>query len=273
MPAKSDNSRVNLGDFFDRVRDKAIALNPRVSYFTEGSVLTEEDLRDYLEDPLAALPPSVETGLPKLLVLLVPFLERASAKADAKGVKAPARGERSENGAPRQGPKADWIAFDPPPETRALRSAHWVEGDLLVIVLAIDEVEVAEYHYELYHHLAAYIADTWPPEKLASYSGIVREELSNQMHGEVDEESWQHKQVLLRRHNGHTRDSKIFREYARYSFVDTLTLYLHGICCDIDVETGPRQLPSRFLRRRLKLIREMFPPPSGFAVFPEELDR
>jgi hypothetical protein len=60
--------------------------------------------------------------------------------------------------------------------------------------------------------------------------------------------------------------------YAQTSFIDTLTLYLHGICCDIDVEPGPRQLPSRHLRKRLKLLQQMLPAPKGYAVFPEELD-
>ena len=50
-----------------------------------------------------------------------------------------------------------------------------------------------------------------------------------------------------------------------------MTLYLHGICCDIDVETGPRQLPSRYLRKRLQLLRSQYPPPDGYAVFPEEV--
>ena len=50
-----------------------------------------------------------------------------------------------------------------------------------------------------------------------------------------------------------------------------MTLYLHGICCDLDVETGPRQLASRHLRKRLELLEREFPPPSGYAVFPEDL--
>jgi len=57
----------------------------------------------------------------------------------------------------------------------------------------------------------------------------------------------------------------------RQSFIDTLTLYLHGICCDIDVEPGPRQIPSNHLRKRLQLLKELFPPPQGYAVFPEDL--
>jgi hypothetical protein len=50
-----------------------------------------------------------------------------------------------------------------------------------------------------------------------------------------------------------------------------LTLYLHGACCDIDVETGPRQMPGRYLRRRLELLISLFPPPEGYAVLPEHL--
>ena len=67
------------------------------------------------------------------------------------------------------------------------------------------------------------------------------------------------------------RETKLFREYAQQAFEDTLTLYLHGTCCDIDVETGPRQMPSRYLRRRIELLISMFPPPQGYAVLPEQL--
>ena len=59
----------------------------------------------------------------------------------------------------------------------------------------------------------------------------------------------------------------------RQSFIDTLTLFLHGICCDIDVETGPRQLQSRLLRKRLQLLQSLYPLPHGYALFPEELDK
>ena len=48
---------------------------------------------------------------------------------------------------------------------------------------------------------------------------------------------------------------------------------MHGICCDIDVETGPRQLPSRYLRKRLEVLLGLYPPPAGYAVFPEHQER
>ena len=66
--------------------------------------------------------------------------------------------------------------------------------------------------------------------------------------------------------------AKAFRAYARQSFIDTLTLYLHGICCDIDVDTGPRQLPSRYLRKRLLLLRgDVSAARTVTRCFPEQL--
>ena len=75
----------------------------------------------------------------------------------------------------------------------------------------------------------------------------------------------------MRRQTNLRRETKLFREYARQAYVDTLTLYLHGLCCDIDVEAGPRQIPSRNLRKRLALLEDAFPPPEGYAVFPEQI--
>ena len=114
-------------------------------------------------------------------------------------------------------------------------------------------------------------ADQLPQTVQERFHRTIREELSAEVHGEVDEKSWHLKQALLRRQSNVRRETKLFREYAAQSFMDTLTLYLHGICCDIDVETGPRQMPSRCLRKRLQLLHSLFPPPEGYAVFPEDL--
>ena len=75
------------------------------------------------------------------------------------------------------------------------------------------------------------------------------------------------KQALLRRQTNIRKETKVFRDYARQSFIDTLTLYLHGICCDIDVETGPRQLPSRHLRKRLSVLYRAVSAAAGLRGF------
>ncbi|MGC2659967.1 MAG: hypothetical protein WA324_18570, partial [Bryobacteraceae bacterium] len=117
------------------------------------------------------------------------------------------------------------------------------------------------------------VVEKWSQHAETAYAELIQEELKASVHGEVDDESWLAKQNLLRRQSGPVkRGSPLFLAYLRQSFIDTLTLYLHGICCDIDVETGPRQLPSRYLRKRLTLLKALYSPPGGYAVFPEDAD-
>jgi len=169
-----------------------------------------------------------------------------------------------------KGAAGDFISIEKPPEGRLTSSAHIKLGEETVLVFALKGQEVAEYHYRFYHQLAALIGEHWTEPIETAYSRVLREELSGEVHGEVDEPSWRLKQALRRSKTG--RHGKAFRDYARQSFIDTLTLYLHGICCDIDIDTGPRQLPSRHLRRRLLALEELFPPPAGYVVFPEQLE-
>jgi len=141
------------------------------------------------------------------------------------------------------------------------------------LLFAIKDEEVADYHFTLYNALAGLIADSAGAEVLEPYYRQLREELAAEVHGEVDEGSWRMKQALIRRAINARRESKQFRDYARKSLEDTLTLYLHGICCDIDVEPGPRQLPSRYLRKRLELMIQLFAPPNGYQVLPDQAKR
>src|SRR5207244_7217873 len=143
--------------------------------------------------------------------------------------------------------------------------------DMRILARGVKEIEVADVQYQFDNALAGIIADTWPQEIQERFFRTIREELSAEVNGEVDEKSWHLKQALLRRQTNVRKETKLFKEYARQAFEDTLTLYLHGTCCDIDVETGPRQMPSRYLRRRLELLVALFPPPEGYAVLPEQL--
>ena len=142
---------------------------------------------------------------------------------------------------------------------------------MTILMLATKEEDIANYHYTFYNALAALVADTWQFGTRESFYQQLREELRAEVHGEVDERSWHLKQSLVRRQTNIRKETKLFRDYARQAFEDTLTLYLHGTCCDIDVETGPRQMPSRYLRRRLELLVSLYPPPEGYAVLPEQL--
>jgi hypothetical protein len=254
MPAQLDLSKLSVTQFAERFRGEMIPLSNTFSYFCASVPMSEEDLKEYLEEPVAALPPAIAGALPKISILLVPYLERGD-------------GHEKRKTAP---PAADYVSIERPPEGRLSPYTQLKLGDETVLAFALKDQEVAEYHYRFYHLLATLMADHWTDDVETRYIRILRDELSADVHGEVDEPSWRLKQAMRRSQN--VRNGKAFREYARQSFADTLTLYLHGICCDIDVDTGPRQLPSRNLRKRLLLLEELFPPPQGYAVFPEQLE-
>jgi len=254
MPAQPDLSKLSVTQFAERFRGEMIPLSNNFSYFCASVPMSEEDLKEYLEEPVAALPPTIAQALPKISILLVPYLERGD-------------GHEKRKTAP---PAADYVSIERPPEGRLSPYTQLKLGEETVLAFALKDQEVAEYHYRFYHLLATLMAEHWSDDVETRYIRVLRDELSSDVHGEVDEPSWRLKQAMRRSQN--VRNGKAFREYARQSFADTLTLYLHGICCDIDVDTGPRQLPSRYLRKRLLLLEELFAPPAGYAVFPEQLE-
>src|ERR1700732_78211 len=236
MAAQPDLSKLSVGQFAERFRSEMIPLSNTFSYFCASVPLSEEDLKEYLEEPVAALPPAVAAALPKISILLVPYLERSGAeRANASNRAKPAA--------------AEYVSIEKPLHGRISAATQLSLGRETVLAFALKDQEVAEYHYRFYHLLATVLGQQWTEAVETGYSRLMREELNSDVHGEVDESSWRLKQALRR--SQAAMSAKAFRAYARQSFIDTLTLYLHGICCDIDVDTGPRQLPSRYLRKRL----------------------
>ncbi len=247
MSTDAERSKLSVEELAARCRAELIPLTSKFSYFSALPV-AEEDLRQYLNDPIAALSPAIAGLIPPVgICSWRPIWSGAMARM------------------------VDSITFERPAEARQLRCSRRDDAKLTILALSIKDMEVADYHYQLYNALASLVADHWTEEVQERFYRTIREELSAEIHGEVDEKSWHLKQALLRRQTNVRKETKLFREYARSSFEDTLTLYLHGTCCDIDVETGPRQMPSRYLRRRLELLLSVFPPPEGYAVLPEQL--
>lgn len=237
---------MTVEDLAARFRGEMIPVTSKFSYFCTLP-LAEEDLRHYLHDPIAALSPAAVSVLPHTYLILAPYIEKGNGKS------------------------GDTVSFERPPEGRFVPSSSRTIENGIALALGIKDIEVADYHYQFYNALAVLIADHLASEALERFHRAIREELSAEVHGEVDERSWHLKQALLRRQTNVRKETKLFREYARQAFEDTLTLYMHGTCCDIDVETGPRQMPSRYLRRRLELLMSLFPAPEGYAVLPEQL--
>ena len=248
MSTQHGQPRLTVADLATRFRGELIPLTNTFSYFCTPP-MADEDLRQYLHDPIAALSPAICAALGKVGLVLVPYLQKGNGRA------------------------GDGVSFEKPAEGRQLAASRIEAADMTILVLATKEEDVANYHYTFYNALAALVAERWPQESQDSFFRLLREELSSEVHGEVDERSWHLKQALMRRQTNVRKETKLFRDYARQAFEDTLTLYLHGTCCDIDVETGPRQMPSRYLRKRLELLFSLYPPPEGYAVFPEQVKK
>jgi hypothetical protein len=246
MSTQAELAKLSVHDFAQRFGQEVVPLNYRFAYFA-AVPLSEEDLKDYLHEPVSALPQAVMAAFNRVRIYIVPYLEKPAEKRE------------------------EVVTFDAPDQKHRAWAAQFRSDRDAVAVFAIRDREVADYHYSFYRAMAILVADHGAGEALEDYSALLRDELRSRVHGEVDGGGWQLKQDVLHRQSDPRRDTKLFRGYARQSFIDTLTLYLHGICCDIDVDTGPRQLPSRYLRKRLELFHEVYPPPQGYAVFPEEL--
>jgi hypothetical protein len=212
--------------------------------------LPEEDLREFLHEPIGALPPKVCEVIAPIRVVLVPYLSRAAG-----------------------GPTPS-VVSEEPVEGDRLRSAYFVV-DSPTLFFAVKGETSPNYHQTFFNTIAHLLGRNVGKEVQAQYHDLLLKELTEHVHGEVDEASWELKQMVPTPANGKapSAKSRVFRDYAAQSFIDTMTLYMHGICCDIDVESGPRYIPSRWLRKRLESLYGIFPPPAGRPVLPEHLSR
>jgi hypothetical protein len=247
MPNNTD--RFTIFDVARQVAGQMVPVNTAFSFFCTTPIV-EEDLKQYVHEPLAALPPALGQILPHIGLLLVPHLERASGRGPAL------------------------VSFDPPPAGKSLIVADATVEDQVVIALATSDIDMSEYHYSLYDAIAGHLTRRAPATFVADFARLLREELAAEANGEIREDSWALKQKYLHRAAGNgKRETALWNDYLRQALRDTATLFLHGICCDIDVEAGPLQLASRYIRKRLELLKSAFPPPEGYALFPEQVRR
>jgi len=227
-----------------------VRYNDQFSYVFAGVKLHEEDLKDFLEEPITALPPKALELIAPVQLFLIPYLEQSGPPA-AKGKPATLR-----------------VTTKRPPEGAYGYAAGFARESGHALFLAAQESNLNDYHYYFFRSIAAMVTEKMPPESQNAYIELLAAEIKHQVHGEMDEASWRMKQEYLEANGGKKKLGKGFFDYARQSMIDTMTLYLHGICCDIDVEPGPRQLASRSIRKRLEFLQDVCPPPEGMKVLP-----
>ena len=242
------DSKVSVESFARHAGGQMIPVNSSLSYF---SVIPLEDaeLQRLIYDPASAMPARLGTIVPKLRLVIVGFLEASAEGADDSSAQ---------------------VAFQPPDAAKRLFSATVTVEEEVFIFLPIKGEDMADSHDSFYFELARVVAKR-SQEFRDKFAPVVRNELKGSAHGEIDDRSWMLKEELLRSQSDSLADTDAFRAYVEQALTDTLALYCHGLCCDIDVESGPRQLPSKWIRKRLLRLKDLAPPPKGVALFPEEL--
>ena len=69
MPPITDPSKLSVRQFAEQFRGEMIPLSNSISYYCASVPMSEDDLKEYLQEPVAALPPSIASALPKLAIL------------------------------------------------------------------------------------------------------------------------------------------------------------------------------------------------------------
>lgn len=243
------NERLTVKAFAERFRQEMVPLSTKISFYSAGLRLNPEDEKELIYDPISSLPPMVRELLPDIAIVLVPHLEGSG---EVTVVMNP--------------PKADTA---PDVVGRVWQSETQIDGNV-VLTFAVQGCDSADYHYRLFRSIAAKLVDRAKAKVWAGFEDLLKDELKRHVHGEVDEESWRAKEELLAESDAPWQEKARFRKYAKVALVDTLTLYMHGLCCDIDVEPGPRQINSREMRKRLNWLWENIGAPEGYAIFPEQ---
>lgn len=247
---------LNVKAFAERFRGEMAPLSEKISFYSAGLKLNEEEQNELIYDPVRALPPMVRELLPDMSIVLVPFLEGV--------VK------------PTAAPEDITVILDAPKDDKKSKSKDriWqtemqMDGSM-ILTFAVQGCDSGEYHYRLFRTIAAKVVERADEKLWEGYRELLRDELRRKVHGETDEDSWRAKDDLLAKTSTPWRDSKQFRAYARVSIIDALTLYMHGLCCDIDIDPGPRQIQSRELRKRLEWLYANVGAPETYAIFPEQ---
>src|SRR5947199_10618982 len=99
MSTDAERTRLTVDELASRFRSELIPLTNKFSYFSTLP-MAEEDLRQYLNDPISAISPGIIATLPKMGIILAPYLEKGNGK------------------------EGDCVTFERPSEARQIASSY-----------------------------------------------------------------------------------------------------------------------------------------------------
>ncbi|HUU14593.1 MAG TPA: hypothetical protein VM182_12950 [Terriglobia bacterium] len=207
--------------------------------------LTPAEERAIVREPAQAVPAAVAERVGKIRVLIVPFIACMES--------------------------GDMVYFTKPEgETH---TSVWEESDeRLHLVLSCRELNPHDTGFEFLASVGELLRPRLTEGELERYTQLLEEEMREGVSGEIDEDARAAKEPLLPGRGRRPRRGEKFAEYRDISFVSTAAEYMHGLWHDVQIRVGPEHLPLPQLRRRMKLLSEMFPPNPGYTVFAKELN-
>lgn len=203
--------------------------------------LSPSEERTMVREPARAVPQTIARRLGKLRILLVPFVACL--------------------------PTGDIVAFSNPEGDK--HSAVWLESKGRIdLVLACRDLDAHDTGWEFLASVAELLRARLTPDERERYTGLLREELSGGLGGEIDEDAFEAKRPLQRRGRW-SRTGPQFLKYRDISFTSTCAEYMHGLWHDVQIRIGPEHLPVAALRNRMNWMAQMFPPNPGYELFAE----
>src|SRR5215471_11462525 len=116
MSIDIDRSKLTVDELAARFRGELIPLSNKFSYFSTLPI-AEEDLRQYLNDPISAISPAIVDALPSIGIILAPYLEKGNGKGEI-------------------------LTFEKPLDSRSVNSARAQSGEIEVLAFGVKDVEV-----------------------------------------------------------------------------------------------------------------------------------
>jgi len=207
--------------------------------------LTPAEERAMVREPAQAVPASIAERVGKVRVLIVPFIACAES--------------------------GDTVCLSKPDgETH---TSVWEESEGRIhLVVSCRELNPHDTGFEFLASIGELLRPRLAENEVDRYTRLLEEELSEGIRGEIDEDARTAKEPLLAGRGRRPRRGGKFAEYRDISFVSTAAEYMHGLWHDVQIRVGAEHLPLPQLRRRMKLLSEMFPPNPGYSVFAKELE-
>ena len=253
MTVAARPTKLSIAEFVAQCHDVLIPVpGTSLAYFS-AVPLDTPDQDHLINDPVSAFPPGLSKIIPNLRLVYVPYLELGEP-------------------ASKEGPDVV-ISFQHPREEVRRLSAFETVSDESYLFVSAGFGEDTDIHDVLFRALAQQIVSSPDAPFVAPFRKLVTAELRNRVHGEVGDIAWDLKKSLLGLQSDEKERTDLLERYLDQALRDTVALYLHGLCCDIDLRANPKQLASKYIRKRLLLIKDHLPPPAGVGLFPSDLPR